>query len=124
MSHVPSEAPNSAIMARGEKARPVCISSRGDRVREPRIRATRQRLWSPFHNRAGLQPVQVRSGRSAQGTRSLGARDGLVRPAAQVEPPSLVSDSAGRMQWTSQGFLHECSVLLFFPAPWVLIAGT
>lgn len=53
-----------------------------------------------------------------------GGPSGSVRAEAQVKPASLVSSSAGHRQWMSQGFLLECSELLFVPASWRLRAGT
>ena len=47
-----------------------------------------------------------------------GGPRGSVRAEAQVKPASLVSSSAGHRQWMSQGFLAECSELLFVPASW------
>lgn len=48
----------------------------------------------------------------------------LSEGSSPVKPASLVSSSAGHRQWMSQGFLRECSELLFVPASWGLRAGT
>ena len=61
-SHVPWEAADSATAARGQEAGSVCISSQGDSIREPRIHAPQQCLWSPCLTHIHLQPGHAQSG--------------------------------------------------------------